>query len=317
MNAKRWIATEFGNLDVLREVDVQLPPPQRGQVLIEVHASGVNPADYKHIASGDAGALPVPIGYEAAGVILGLGPGTVIASGGGAVGDEVLAYRIAGGYGSAVLVSADTVFAKPSPLSFPEAANLLLVGTTAAEMLNVTGVRAGETILLHGASGAVGVSVLQQARGIGAAVVGTASEGNFDTVRRFGGVPVAYGPGLEQRVRELAPGGIAAALDAAGTQEAIDVSLALVADRQRIVTIVALGRARREGFRGIMNALPVSARFRAAARPRLVALAARGKLVVPVARTFPLDQARAALELLQTGHPQGKLALIPNGVAAP
>lgn len=312
MNAKRWIATEFGNLDVLREVDVQLPPPQRGQVLIEVRASGVNPADYKHIASGDSRALPVAIGYEAAGVILGLGPGTAIASGGGAVGDEVLAYRITGGYASAALVPADTVFAKPSALSFPEAANLLLVGTTAAEMLNVTGVRAGETILLHGASGAVGVSVLQQARGIGAAVVGTASEGNFDTVRRFGGLPVAYGPGLEQRVRELAPGGIAAALDAAGTDEAIDVSLALVADRNRIVTIVALGRARREGFRGIMNALPGSATFRTAARARLVGLAAQGELVVPIARTFLLGEARAALELLQTGHPHGKLALVPD-----
>ena len=317
MHAKRWIAAEFGGLDVLREVDVQLPPPQRGQVLIEVRASGVNPADYKHIASGGARALPVAIGYEAAGVILGLGPGTVIASGGGAVGDEVLAYRISGGYGSAVLVPADTVFAKPSPLSFPEAANLLLVGTTAAEMLNVTGVRSGETILLHGASGAVGVSVLQQARGIGAAVVGTASESNFETVRRFGGVPVAHGPGLEQRVRELAPGGIAAALDAAGTEEAIDVSLALVADRQRIVTIVALGRARRDGFRGIMNALPASATFRTAARARLVGLAEQGKLVVPVARTFPLDQARAALELLQTGHPQGKLALVPSLTGTP
>ncbi len=317
MNAKRWIAREFGNLDVLREVDVELPAPEHGQVLVEVRASGVNPADYKHIASGDPSALPIAVGYEVAGVIVGLGPDTAIASGGGAVGDEVLAYRIAGGYGSAVLVAAESVFAKPPPLSFPEAANLLLVGTTAAEMLNVTRVHAGDTVLLHGAPGAVGVSVLQQARRIGATVVGTASEGNFETVRRFGGVPVAYGPGLEQRVRALAPGGITAALDAVGTDEAIEVSLALVADRQRIVTIVALGRARRDGFRGIVNALPDSATFRTAARARLVALAAHGDLIVPVARTFPLDQARAALELLQTGHPQGKLALVPSVTGSP
>ena len=106
-------------------------------------------------------------------------------------------------------------------------------------MLQVTGVGDGDTVLVHGASGAVGVSLLQQAAMRGARVVGTASESSFDVVRRFGGVPVTYGEGLAQRVRDAAPGGVVAALDCVGTDEAVDVSLALVADRGRIVTIAA------------------------------------------------------------------------------
>jgi NADPH:quinone reductase len=178
-------------------------------------------------------------------------------------------------------------------------------------MLQVTGVRAGETVVVHGASGAVGVSVLQQARQLGVRCVGTASEQNFDKVRRFGGEPVAYGDGLADRLPAAAPDGFAAALDTVGTDEAVDVSLGLVADRQRIVTIAASARARRDGIQAIGGTMPRSAAYRNEARPRLIAMAADGRLVVPVARTFPLDAAPEALALLQSGHPGGKLALLP------
>lgn len=311
--AHRWIATDFGGLDVLREVDVQVPAPRSGEVTIEVRAAGMNPADYKHIASGkDRSLLPVPIGYEVAGVISALGPDTEIASGGGKIGDEVLAFRISGGYASSVVVPAKDVFAKPGNMSFPEAANLFLVGATATEMLDVTRVGKGDTILLHGASGAVGVSVLQQARLIGAHVIGTASENNFETIKKFGGTPVRYGPGLEDRVRQAAPDGVAVALDTSGTDEAIDASLALVKDRQRIVSIAAPARAKKDGYQTIGGAYPASAAFRDKVRPHLVQLAAEGKLVVPVAQTFPLAEAKSALKVLMSQHPGGKLALIPE-----
>jgi NADPH2:quinone reductase len=208
-------------------------------------------------------------------------------------------------------VPASAVFARPAALAPEEAANLLLAGTTAAEMLHVTGVAAGDTVLLHGASGAVGVSVLQQAALIGARVIGTAGESSADVVRRFGGEPVRYGEGLADRVRALAPDGVAAALDAVGTDEAVDVSLELVADRQRIVTIAAMGRAERDGIRVIAGVMPASQAFRDSVRAHLVELAADGRLVVPMARTFPLADAREALELLAGGHPGGKLALLP------
>jgi len=306
--AQHWVATDFGGLDVFELQDVEVPAPGPGEVTIAVTAAGMNPADAKHVArGGDRSTLPLPIGYEVAGRLTAIGPDTEIGSGGGAVGDEVLAFRIRGGYATEVTVPASAVFARPASLAPEEAANLL----TAAEMLHVTGVRAGDTVLLHGASGAVGVSVLQQARLLGARVVGTAGESSADVVRRFGGEPVRYGDGLADRVRELAPDGVDAALDAVGTDEAVDVSLELVADRGRIVTIAAFDRAQADGITAIGGTMPGSVAYRDSVRARLIGLAAEGKLVVPVARTFPLTQAVAALELLQSGHPGGKLALLP------
>jgi len=310
--AQRWVATRYGTLDGLELREVTPPAPGPGEVTIEVRAAGLNPADYKRVLYGsDDSLLPAPIGFEVAGVLSAMGEGTQIASGPAAVGDAVLAFRISGGYASAVTVPAKDVFVKPAELDFAEAANLLLVGTTAAELLAVTHASGGETVLLHGASGAVGVSVLQQARRHGVRVVGTASERSFDVVRRFGGIPVAYGPGLADRVRAAAPGGVAAALDAVGTDEAVDVSLELVPDRSRIVTAAAMGRAQADGFRAIGGTMPESAAFRDRVRGELVALAASGDLVVPMARTYALAEARDALDLLQSEHPGGKLALLP------
>lgn len=155
------------------------------------------------------------------------------------------------------------------------------------------------------------MSVLQQARQIGARVVGTASERNAGVVRRYGGEPVEYGDGLEERVRDLLPEGPVAALDCVGTDQAVDVSLALVSDRSRIVTIAAAHRAEREGFPAIAGRMPASAAFRDRVRPHLVRLAAEGLLEVPVARTFPLEDAIEALTLLKSGHPGGAFALLP------
>lgn len=310
--AKRWIARDFGGLDVFDEVEFELQPPGPGELTISVRAAGMNPADYKQVARGtDRGTLPVQVGREVAGVITAIAADAVLGSGSGAIGDEVLAFRITGGYATDVTVPAKNVFAKPADLGFPEAANLLLAGSTAAEMLAVVDAATGETIVLHGASGAVGVSVLQQARARGIRVIGTASEASFDRVREFGGEPVAYGEGLLDRIRELAPDGVDAALDAIGSDEAADVSLALVADRARIVTIANPARAQAEGFRAIGGAMPSSAAFRDRVRQPLIDMAARGELVVPIARTFPLDEARAAMELLGGQHPGGKFALIP------
>lgn len=311
--ATSWIAPELGDPDVLVRVTEPLAAPAPGQVSIDVRAAGMNPADYKMFAAGYPGPareLPIRPGYEIAGVISALGPDTQIASGGGAIGDEVVAFRIAGGYSSAVTIPASDVFAKPAALSFSEAANLLLAGATAAEAIEVTALAVGQTVLIHGGSGAVGIAATQLAVDLGARVISTASAARFDEVRGFGGEPVEYGPGLEDRVRELAPNGIDVAIDTVGTDEAIDVSLALVADTDRIVTI-ASPRAESVGIRRIGGTMAASAAFRAAARPRLLALAAEGKLVIPVAREFPLGSVVEALTLLKTGHPGGKLALIP------
>lgn len=312
--AKKWIAEGFGGLEQLRLVDVEVPVPASSQVTIRVRAAGMNPADYKHISGArNPGAPegPLAIGYEVAGTLSAVGPDTQIGSGGGTVGDEVLAFRISGGYSTEVTVPAADVFAKPATLDFAQAANLLLAGSTAAEMLHVTGVSAGETILVHGASGAVGVSLLQQARIIGARVIGTASPKSFERVSSYGADPIAYGDGLAERLRDAGFGKPVAALDCIGTDEAIDVSLALVADRGRIVTIANAPRADREGFRAIGGRMPASAAYRDSIRSQLIQFAADGRLEVPVAQTFPFDEAITALTLLKSGHAGGKLALVP------
>jgi NADPH:quinone reductase len=312
--ATSWIATELGAPEVLVEVSEPLRAPGPSEVSIDVRAAGMNPADYKMFAAGNPGPareLPVRPGYEVAGVISAIGAGTEIGSGGGAVGDEVLAFRVSGGYTSAITVPASDVFAKPAALNFPEAANLLLAGATASEALDVTKLASGETILIHGGSGAVGIAATQLAAQRGARVISTASPARFDEVRRFGGEPIEYGPGLEDRVRAASPNGLDVALDTVGTAEAIDVSLALVPNRDRVLTVAAFQRAQADGFRYIGGMLPASGEYRKLARPRLLALAAEGKLVIPVARTFPLGDVVAALNLLKSGHPGGKLALIP------
>jgi NADPH:quinone reductase len=310
--ALKWEAVRFGGPEeALELIKVDVPPPRAGEVVVDVRAVGMNPADYKHIAAGqNPKLLPLSLGYEVSGVISAVGRDTQIASGGGKAGDEVIAAQISGGYATQVRVKAGDVFAKPASLPFPDSSGLILTGSTASELLHVTGVGTGDTVLIHGASGAVGISAVQQARLLGARVIGTAGESGRDMVRRFGGEPVAYGTGLEQRVRELAPDGVTVAIDTVGTGEAVDVSLALVADRQRIVTTVAFARASEEGFHQVGARNPASGSYRARIRPHLIQLAAEGSLQVPVGRTFPFEQAPAALGLLMGHHPEGKLALI-------
>ncbi|MDF2993992.1 MAG: NADPH:quinone reductase [Microbacterium sp.] len=314
--AKRWTASAPGPIDTWSFDEIDVSPPGHGEVTIRVHAAGVNPADAKHVAQARPGAtFPVPIGYELSGEIVAVGQDAVGGTGELSVGDDVVAFRVQGAYATDITVPARDVFAKPANLSHPEAANLLLAGTTAAEMIQVTRVEAGDTVLLHAASGAVGVSLLQQARELGVRVIGTVgpdASASADRVRGYGGIPVAYGPGLRERVDKAADGApIAAAWDAVGTDEAIDVSLALVAERDRIVTIVDPERAKRDGFLWIAGSRPESARFRDIARARVLELAASGALEVPLARTYPLAEAVDAVRFVMTGHPGGKVALVP------
>lgn len=313
--AMRWTAPAAGPIETWVLGEVEVAPPGVGEVTVRVHAAGINPADAKHVAQARPGAeFPVAIGYELSGEVTAVGPDAVGGSGALHVGDEVVAFRVQGAYATEITVPARDVFAKPARLSHAEAANLLLAGTTAAEMIQVTRVTAGDTVLLHAASGAVGVSLLQQARELGVRVIGTVgpdAEESAARVRHYGGIPVAYGEGLAERVETAAEGApVVAAWDAAGTDEAIDVSLALVSERDHIVTIVRPDRAEADGFLWIAGSRPESARFRDIARARVLELAASGALEVPVARTYPLADAIDAVGFVMTGHPGGKVALL-------
>src|SRR6201985_2134691 len=136
--ARAVVAPTYGGPGGLGVREFEVPAPAAGEVTIEVRAAGMNPVDFKLFSGargGDPTALPLPVGLEVAGVISAIGPDTEIDTGGGEVGDEVLAFRVTGGYSSALTAPAADVFAKPTTLDFPEAANLLLVGGTAPDLL--------------------------------------------------------------------------------------------------------------------------------------------------------------------------------------
>jgi NADPH:quinone reductase-like Zn-dependent oxidoreductase len=310
------VATAFGGPEVLAVIETPVRPPGPGEVLISVRAVGTNPIDYK-VYSGvmgqDPARLPMRLGSEAAGVVTEVGDGAAGPGGRVSVGDEVVAYRIAGAYAGDVTVPSSSVVLKPSTLSFEEASGMMLTGVTATHALAVTRVGAGDTVLIHGASGGVGLMAVQLTVAAGARVIGTASESGHALLREFGAEPVTYGAGLEERVRALAPGGINAAVDCAGGDEALDTSLALVADRGRIVTIVASRRAFDSGIKVIGGApgADPGTEIRAAARLELARLAEAGKLRVVVAAAYPLAEAAAAHRELATGHTHGKIVLVP------
>ena len=314
------VATAFGGPEVLALVDVDPGDPGPGEVLIEVRAAGVNPFDVKRYSGAfgaDPALLPMRLGFEVSGVVLALGDGAAGAGGGPvgpvAVGDEVIAFRIDGGYAQRVVVPVSAVLPKPATMSWEQAAGLMLTGATAVHALTAIGLTRGETVLIHAAAGGVGAMAVQIAVARGARVIGTAGPGRHEFLRGLGAEPVSYGEGLADRVRALAPGGVDAAIDAVGTDEAVDVSVELVPDRSRIATIAAFGRGVELGLKVLGNGPGADSgtAIRDAARRELVDLVTAGALRVFVTGTYPLAEAAAAHRAILDGHARGKLALIP------
>jgi NADPH:quinone reductase len=313
--ARVVVATAFGGPEVLSVVEQSLEGPGAGEVRLAVRAAGINPVDWK-LYSGSMGTdapLPMRLGFEAAGVVTEVGDDAVGPAGPVAVGDEVMAYSVEGGYADELVIPASTVVPKPAAMSWEAAGGLLLSGATAMHALAVVDVGAGETVLVHAAAGGVGLMAVQIAVARGARVIGTASEANHEYLRELGVEPTTYGPGLADRVRALAPDGVDAAIDCIGTDEAVDVSLELVADRERIVSIAAFPRGFEVGIKmigGGPGADP-GTELRNAARLQLAALVEQGKLSVR-ARSFALDDAAEAHREGQAGHVTGKLVLVPR-----
>ena len=316
------VATGFGNPDVLEAVPSERRTPGKGEVTIAVRAAAVNPRDLKIYASRDytrslgldTPKFPLQLGVEAAGIVIEAGPEAVGVEGPVVAGDEVIAYRINGAYADVITVSADRVVPKPPQLSWEQAGSIMLTGTTATHALAAVHARSGQTVLIHAAAGSVGLSAVQLAALDGINVIGTASEKDFDLLRKHGATPVRYGEGLLDRVRNAAPQGIDAALDCVGTEEAIDVSLQLVQNRSRIATIVAFDRAKRDHFLMIGGSAgqdPAGLVIRNAARLRLSGLAQAGAFNVRIAKSFPLAKAADAHRLLAEGGRSGHILLLP------
>ncbi len=310
--ATQVVAPAYGGPEVLSVVQVDLPAPGAGEVVIDVRAAGVNPADHKIVSGAmgdDPARLPRPVGLEVAGVVSAVGPGATGPGGPLSVGDEVVAYPVRGGYADTVVAAAANTVPKPAALPWPAAAGVLLAGGTAAHLLQACGIGPGETLLVHGGAGSVGQIAVQLAVRAGAVVVATAAERHHDRLRGLGAVPVTYGPGLLDRVRAAAPGGVDAAIDTVGTDEAVDTSLELVPDRSRIVSAAAFGRA--DTGIVLLTGDDPQTRVRAEAWRTLLPAVADGTVTITVARTYPLAEAAAALRFVRDGHAGGKVVLLP------
>jgi len=298
----------FGGPEVLELRDVPEPHAGPGEVRVRVTAAGLNPMD-GGIASNPQGAamfgvtVPAGFGYDFAGVVDEAGAGTE----GFAVGDRVFGGAMAKAAADFLVMTLppsalDELFHTPDGISDEVAATIPVAGLTAAAALEAIGLRPGDTLLVGGAGGGVGVFVVQLARLAGARVIGTGSEGTFDFLRKLGAEPVTYGPGLADRVRELAPEGVTAATDLFGTETA-EIALALGLSPERISTIAA----------GPNPPGGVRATGGSQARPgdlkRITDAILTGELTVPIAATFPLEQIRDAVTLQAGRHVHGKIVV--------
>lgn len=286
--------------DVLSVSEVGEPHAGPGQVRIAVRAAGVNPIDWK-IVTGMTGATPsapkVP-GIDAAGVVDEVGDGVT----GVQPGDAVFGHASGG---SAAEYAVLTAWApKPDAASFEVAGGLPVAGETAVRVLDLLGLQPGQTVVIDGASGGVGIVTVQVALTRGLRVIGTAGETNQAFVSSLGALPTTHGPGLADRVRALAPEGIGGGVDTAGRGSVHDL-VVLTGDPAKVVTIADFGAAE-------LGVQVTSGGGGQAARLAEVAdLLAAGGLEVPIARTYPLDRIGEAYAESRGGHVRGKLVLIP------
>ncbi|MEV6973070.1 NADP-dependent oxidoreductase [Kitasatospora sp. NPDC093806] len=297
---------EYGTVDVLHPIEIELPAPGAGQVRIAVRAVGVNPLDSK-VRSGVIAelfpvTLPAVVGYEVAGVVEAVGEGVTEWQ----PGDEVFGLVEGGGYAEHVLAAAGKLARKPAGLDWTRAAAIPVAAETAWRSLDLLGVEPGQTLLVHGAAGGVGTLLLQFARARGIRVIGTASEGNHAYLRELGAVPVVYGDGLADRVRAVAPDGVDRVLDGAGT-DVLPLSIELAGGAEHVLTIADWQGAAEHGVRFTGGNEPTE--YHGPALAGAVALFEEGGLSLPLHRVHPLAEAVEAQRESERGHLRGKIVL--------
>jgi NADPH:quinone reductase-like Zn-dependent oxidoreductase len=298
----------FGGPEVLQLREVTEPHAGPGEVRVRVTAAGLNPMDWlipsrPEAAAGFGLTLPSGFGYDFAGVVDEVGAGAT----GFAVGDRVYGGALGRAVADFVVLKASAEGAEalahtPAGISDQVAATLPVAGATAAAALAAIGLRSGDTVLIGGAAGGVGVFAVQLATLAGATVIGTASESTFEFLRQLGAQPVTYGPGLADRVRAQVPGPVTAATDLFGTETA-EAALALGVPPERISTVAA-GPNPPGGVRatGGIDAEPD-------ALSRITDAILAGQITVPIAAVFPVEQVRDAVELQAGRHVHGKIVI--------
>ncbi|WP_433237215.1 medium chain dehydrogenase/reductase family protein [Actinomadura nitritigenes] len=317
-----------------------VPAPGPGQVVVRMEATGVSFAE-QQMRRGryyDQPAFPFVPGYDLVGTVQAAGRGVDP----GLIGTRVAALTKVGGWASHVLLDAADTVPVPDGIGAAEAETLVVNGITAWQMLHRKArVRAGQTVLVHGANGGVGSVLVQLAQAAGAKVIGTASARHHDLLREQGVAPVDYRAGdVAAQVRALAPGGVDAVFDHVGGAGIVD-SWRLLAPGGTLVSYGSASTRDDEGSKQwpvfkllgrvwMWNALPNGRRayffnawagralskdrFRARLRADLTEVFAalqRGDVTPRIAAELPLARVADAMRLAESGTVAGKVVLTP------
>jgi NADPH:quinone reductase-like Zn-dependent oxidoreductase len=300
---KAYVFTQYGGPENQEHREIEVPTPGPSEVLVEVHFAGVNPVDWKvregYLREQMDPPLPVPLGREVSGVVRELGQDVQ----GLAVGDEVFGAvaPVAGGYAEFALTTGVLTVKKPPRLSFQDAATIPVAGATAYDAVTQLGLREGQTLLINGVGGGVGVVAAQLARDAGVAVLGTAREDKRELVESLGAVHIASGDGVADRVRALLPDGVHAVLDLVGGE-----SLRAVAPlASRPANIVSTG----DFTVGELGGAVVERDGTGASFTAVAQLIADGKLSPHVYEVLTLEEAEQALAAVEKGHARGKVVI--------
>jgi NADPH:quinone reductase len=322
------MVTKKGGPEVLQVVELPVEHPAAGQVLVRVRAAGVGATDLLMIAGKYRYAPKFPIvpGYEIAGVVEEIGAGVIELK----VGQRVAALTVHGGFAELLLRTANEFIPIPDGVSDRDAAAVVLNFVTAWQMIHrVAKVQPGETALVTGAAGGVGIAALQLLKLAGVKAYGAASARKHEIVRSLGGTPIDYQAGpLDQLTRALVPNGVDYAFDAVG---GANIGLCIGATRRggMVVGFGFVGAAGTFAQGAMFANLFVGARVRGRRGkfygitmlyrkdhgplredlPKIFALLIEKKIDPLVTRTFPLLEARKAMEFLQTGSVEGKIVL--------
>lgn len=299
---------EFGSRDFLHVVERERPWPGPGQLLVRVMAAGLNPMDCKAYrderAAGRMGVtLPSGIGQDFAGYVEEVGDGVTRF----AAGDAVLGTAPFAAIADFVVVAEDgQVIAKPEPLTFEVAGALSIVGRTAMASTSSLSLGEHDTVLVSAAAGGVGVLAAQLAVRCGATVVGTAGEENHEFLEGLGVIPVRYGDGLAERVREVLDGErVTAALDNHGA-DTIEAAIELGVPVERINSIAVFGPA----AQGAGNVGGAAASNDDVAE--LAGMLAENEIVLPIDSIYPIERTSEAYGRLEAGHLRGKIVIVTD-----
>lgn len=297
--SKVYVFTEFGGPEHQELRERPVPRPGAGELLVEVKAAGVNPADWK-IRAGHLGTdrtLPVGMGLEVAGVVAEVGEG----AGEFAVGQAVIAGVPGGngGFAEHTVVRAAEAVTKPEEISFTDAATIPVAGTTAYDLTHQVELAAGQTMLILGAGGGVGLVAAQIAKVHEVRAIGVASESKRALVESTGAIFVLAGDGFADRVRELAPEGVDLVVDLVGG-DVLRAAAPLATEPARVVSaadpgVVQLGGATR--------------RRDPEALAKITGVVQYGLVDPHVTATYPLERAGEALAAVETGHAGGKVVV--------